>query len=87
MEIKRINGVISAYSTARKGAAPKAEAASSVKNTDRVEFGFEKALQAAKNGIAAEVKADASAQDISAARQSLQNGVEAADIASYIIFG
>lgn len=87
MEIKRINGVISAYSTTRKGAAPKTEAASSVRNTDRVEFGFDKALQAAKNGIANEVRADATAQELSAAQQTLENGVEAADLASYIIFG
>ena len=47
MEIKRINGVLSAYQTVKKSAAPKTETASSVRNTDRVEFGFETALQAA----------------------------------------
>ena len=87
MEIKRINGVLSAYNTTRKGAVQKTEAASSVKNTDRVEFGFETALQAAKNGIASAVKADATPQELSAAEQTLENGVEANDLASYIIFG
>ena len=80
MEIKRINGVLSAYQTVKKSAAPKTETASSVRNTDRVEFGFETALQAAKNGIAAAVKADAAPQD-------LDSGVEANDLASYILFG
>ena len=87
MEIKRINGVVSAYKTARKSALPRTETASSVRNTDRVEFGFDTALQAAKNGIAAAVRADAAPQELSAAQQSLDNGVEAADIASYILFG
>lgn len=87
MEIKRINGVISAYKTTRTGAAPKTEAASTVRNTDRVEFGFEKALQAAKNGIAAAVTADAASQELAAAQQTLDNGVEANELASYIIFG
>ena len=34
MEIKRINGVISAYKTARKGTAQRSESASQTKNTD-----------------------------------------------------
>lgn len=86
MEIKRINGVISAYKTTRKGAAVKSEAASTAKNTDRVEFGFDTALQAAKNGISAAVKADAAPQEIAQARQTMDS-VEPGDIASYIIFG
>ncbi|CCY20265.1 unknown [Eubacterium sp. CAG:786] len=86
MEIKRINGVISAYKTTRKGAAVKSEAASTAKNTDRVEFGFDTALQAAKNGISAAVKADAVPQEIAQARQTMDS-VEPGDIASYIIFG
>ncbi|MCI5668190.1 MAG: hypothetical protein MR291_05430 [Oscillospiraceae bacterium] len=85
MEIKRINGVLSAYNTARKGAAPRAETASQVRNTDRVEFGFDKALQAAKNGIAAAVRADATPQEIDQAKS--MDSVEPADLASYIIFG
>lgn len=85
MEIKRINGVISAYKTTRKGAVVKSEAASTTKNTDRVEFGFDTALQAAKNGISAAVKADAAPQEIAQARQTMDS-VEPGDIASYIIF-
>ena len=87
MEIKRINGVLSAYNTTRKGALPKTEAASPVRNTDRVEFGFETALQAAKKGIAAEVTADAAPQELEQAQQTIDNGVEANELASYIIFG
>ena len=86
MEIKRINGVLSAYKSARKGAAPRAEAASQVRNTDRVEFGFDKALQAAKNGIAVAVKADATPQELSQAQQSM-DCVEPNELANYIIFG
>lgn len=87
MEIKRINGVLSAYQTVKKNAAPKTETAASVRNTDRVEFGFETALQAAKNGIAAAVRADAAPQELEQAQQTLDNGVEANDLASYILFG
>ncbi len=87
MEIKRINGVLSAYKPTRKEAAPKSDTASAVRNTDRVEFGFETALQAAKNGIAAAVQADAAPQELSAAQQTLENGVDANELASYIIFG
>ena len=85
MEIKRINGVLSAYKTAGKGAVLKSETASRIKNTDRVEFGFDKALQAAKNGISAAVKADATPQEIEQAKS--MESVEPADLASYIIFG
>lgn len=87
MEIKRINGVLSAYKPTRKETAPKSDPTSAVRNTDRVEFGFDTALQAAKNGIAAAVQADASAQEISAAQQTLETGVDANELASYIIFG
>lgn len=87
MEIKRINGVLSAYQTVKKSAAPKTETASSVRKTDRVEFGFETALQAAKNGIAAAVKADAAPHELAQAQQALDSGVEANDLASYILFG
>ena len=87
MEIKRINGVISAYSANRSGNVKKAESSASVKNMDRVEFGFEKALQAAKNGIAAEIKADASANDIEAAKQTAENGIPASELAAYILLG
>ncbi|MBQ9947400.1 MAG: hypothetical protein IJO91_03340 [Oscillospiraceae bacterium] len=87
MEIKRISGVISAYSANRSKKVRETEASTSVKNMDRVEFGFEKALQAAKNGIAAEVRADASDKDIQAAKEMAENGVPANELASYILFG
>lgn len=87
MEIKRINGVLSAYNTTRKGALPKTETASQAKKTDRVEFGFDTALQAAKRGIAAEVAADAVPQELEQAQQTIDSGVEANVLASYIIFG
>ncbi len=87
MDIKRINGVISAYNANRGNKIKKAETAASVKNMDRVEFGFETALKAAKNGIAAEVKADAAEQDIAAARAAAENGISASELAGYILFG
>ncbi len=87
MEIKSISGVISAYSANRSNKVKKTEASASVKNIDRVEFGFEKALQAAKNGIAAQVKADASEQELAAANQAVQGGIPADELASYILFG
>lgn len=87
MDIKRINGVISAYNANRGSKVKKTENAASVKNTDRVEFGFETALKAAKNGIAAEVKADAAEQDIAAAKSMAEQGVPASELASYILFG
>ena len=86
MEIKRINGVISAYKTARKVTAQRSESASQTKTTDRVEFGFDTALQAARNGIAAAVRADATPQELSQAQQSMDS-VEPNELANYIIFG
>ncbi len=87
MEIKRIAGVISAYNTNRSNKVKKTEASASVKNMDRVEFGFEKALQAAKNGIAAQVRADAPEQELAAAKQTAESGIPANELASYILFG
>ncbi len=88
MEIKRINGVISAYKAQNTGKIKKTESSATVKNTDRVEFGFDKALQAAKNGIAAEVKADASAQEIASAKElTEQGGISAAELAGYLFLG
>lgn len=87
MEIKRINGVISSYKANRTGNVKKTEASASVKNIDRVEFGFEKALQAAKNGISAEIKADASEMDIAAAKETAESGIPASELASYILLG
>lgn len=87
MEIKGINRVLSAYNTNRSGNVKKSEASASVKNMDRVEFGFETALTAAKNGISAEIKADASQQDIAQAQQTAEEGISAAELASYILLG
>lgn len=87
MEIKRIDGMISAYRAQKTGAPKKNSAAAAVKNTDRVEFGFETALAAAKNGIAQEVKADASPQELSQAQQIAEQGVPAAELAAYILLG
>lgn len=87
MEIKRINGVISAYSTARKTAAPRTDKIIAARNTDRVEFGFEKALSAAKNGIAAQVRADAAPQEISSARQLVEDNNAPGDLVAHILFG
>ena len=87
MEIKIITRVLSAYQTVKKSAAPKTETASSVRNTDRVEFGFAPALQAAKNGIAAALKADAAQHELAQGQQALDSGVEANDLASFILFG
>ena len=85
MEIKRVAGVISAYNTNRSSKVKKTEASASVKNMDRVEFGFEKALQAAKNGISAQVKADAAEQELAAAKQTAESGISASELASYIL--
>ena len=87
MEIKRINGIISAYQTQKTGAPRKSSAAAAAKNTDRVEFGFDTALAAAKNGIAQEIKADAAPQEISQASHTAEQGVPAEDIAAYILMG
>lgn len=87
MEIKRINGIISAYQTQKTGAPRKSSAAAAAKNTDRVEFGFDTALAAAKNGIAQEIKADAAPQEISQASRTAEQGVPAEDIAAYILMG
>lgn len=87
MDIKRINGVISAYSTGRSSKVKKTEIAEETRNTDRVEFGFATALSAAKKGIAAEVRADAAESEIAAARSTAEQGVSAESLANYILFG
>lgn len=87
MEIKRINGIISAYQTQKSNAPKKNSAAAAAKNTDRVEFGFDTALAAAKNSIAQEIKADAAPQELSQARQTAEQGVPAAELAAYILLG
>lgn len=87
MDIKRINGVISAYSTGRSGKIKKTETAAEPRNTDRVEFGFETALSAAKKGIAAEVRSDAPESEIAAAKAAAEQGIAAGSLADYILFG
>ena len=60
MEIKGIGGVINTYKPQKISTARKAAASVGAKKTDRVEFGFDTALTAAKNEIAREAAADAS---------------------------
>lgn len=87
MEIKRIGGVISTYTTAKAQAVPKTGAAGAIKNnTDRVEFGFETALASAKAAIAQEVRADASLQGLREAQNTAQS-VAGSDIAAMILMG
>ena len=87
MEIKRVNGVISTY-TANKTSAPKKPTApSAVKNTDKVEFGFENAIANAKAQIAAEIKADASPAELVEAAHEAENKDNAAELAALILMG
>lgn len=89
MEIKRIGGVIPAYSskTAKTQAPKSIGAAVSAKNTDRVEFGFEAALTSAKSAVAAEVRADAAPQELLEAQNTARQGVESAAIAAMMFMG
>ena len=88
MEIKGINGMVSAYKTTKAQAPKKPSASAAVKsNTDRVEFGFEAAIASAKAAIVAEVKADAAPRELVEASETAQNGVDAATLASYILMG
>lgn len=87
MEIKRIGGVISTYNTSKALAPKKTSAAVSAKNTDRVEFGFAKSLEAAKAAIAEEAKRDASLEELREAQKTLENGVATNDLAALFIMG
>lgn len=87
MEIKGISGVISTYKTTKAQTPKKTSAAVSAKKTDRVEFGFDKALGAAKSAIAQEVAADASAEELSSAKSSLDSGFTSAEIAAMLFMG
>lgn len=88
MEIKRISGIISTYQTAKTTAPKKPSAAVSAKNnTDRVEFGFETMLSAAKTAIANDVRKDASAAELVEADGIAQSGVENAEIAAMMLMG
>lgn len=87
MEIKRIGGIISTYQTAKAQSPKKTSAAAPAKNTDRVEFGFESALTAAKSAVAAEVRADASPQELLEGKNTAEQGVESLILASFILMG
>lgn len=65
----------------------KESAAVSAKKTDRVEFGFEAALTSARSAIAAEVRADASPQELLEAQNTAQQGVDGAMIAAMMFMG
>lgn len=74
MEIKRITGAYTAYNTTKATAPKKTSAAASAKNnTDRVEFGFAKAIAEAKAEIAAAANANASPQEIVEAGKAAEN--------------
>lgn len=87
MEIKRVGGIPSTYRTTNAQPVKKAGAAAPLKNTDRVEFGFESALTAAKAAVAAEVRADAAPQELLEGKNTAEQGVDQAVLASYILMG
>lgn len=88
MEIKRISGIISTYKSTKTTAPKKPGAAVSAKNnTDRVEFGFETTLSAAKAAIANDVRTDASPTELVEADGLAQSGVESAQIAAMMLMG
>ena len=88
MEIKRVNGIIPAYTAAKVSAPNKPTAKSPVKNTDRVVFGFESAIATAKAQIAEEIKADATpAELVEAAAEAENNGNAASELAALILMG
>jgi hypothetical protein len=90
MEIKGISGVYSAYKAQKTGAAKKSASSVSAKKTDktdRVEFGFETALTAARNGIARDIKADATPQELVDAQKTAENGVDSSTLADIILMG
>lgn len=87
MEIKRIGGIIPAYNTAKAQSPKKTSAAAPAKNTDRVEFGFEAALNAAKTAIAADIRADAAPQELLDGKNTAEQGVDPTILASFILMG
>ena len=88
MEIKGINGIISTYKTTKAQTPKKSSAAVSAKNnTDRVEFGFEKTLAAAKLALTQEINADASPQELVEAQNTAERGLSSAEIAALIFMG
>ncbi len=87
MEIKRISGVISTYQTTKAQTPKKTSAAVSAKNTDRVEFGFARSLEAARAAIAEEAKRDASLEELREAQKTLENGVPTDRLAALFFMG
>lgn len=87
MEIKGINSVINTYKSQRTSAPKKSSAASEVKRTDKAVFGFETVLAAEKSRIAQAVQADATPAELADARQTAEEGISAAELASYILMG
>lgn len=87
MDIKRINGALSTYKSQKISTPQKTGASVSAKKTDRVEFGFETALTAARNGISQDIRADATPQELLDAQKTAENGVTAAELAGYILMG
>lgn len=89
MEIKGINnGFISTYKATKAQTPKKSGAAVSAKNnTDRVEFGFEKTLAAAKMAIAQEVNSDASPKELLEAKNTAEQGLTNAELAALILLG
>jgi len=88
MEIKGINGIISTYKTTKAQTPKKSSAAVSAKNnTDRVEFGFEKTLAAAKLALTQEINADASPRELVEAQNTAEQGLTSAEIAALIYMG
>lgn len=87
MEIKGINSVINTYKSQRNSAPKKASAAAAEKRTDKAVFGFDTVLSAEKNRIAQAVQADATPAELAEARQTAEEGISAAELASYILMG
>ena len=90
MEIKRISGVITSYTSQKVSAPNKSGASVSAKKTDRtdrIEFGFADALTAARSGIVQDIRADAAPQELLEAQRFAEEGVDPAELAGYILMG
>ena len=90
MEIKRINGVITSYTSQKVSAPNRSDASASAKKTDRtdrIEFGFADALTAERSGIAQDIRADATPQELLEAQRSAEEGVDPAELTGYILMG
>lgn len=87
MEIKGIGGIITSYKAANVRSPKKTGAAAPAKNTDRVEFGFESALTAAKAAVAAELRADATPQELLEGKNTAEQGVDPEILSSFILMG